>query len=163
MSRRERKITGRTVLLSFLAFFGVVFLVNGLFFWFASDSWTGLSTDDAYRKGIAFNDELARADAQRLLGWTAETDYISVGPGEGRLVFALTSADDLPVRGRDVTVTFRRPVSEGIDFAAILKSDGEGQYAADISPPVPGQWDVRIEVSRPGALPYLVETRIWSK
>ena len=31
MSRRERKITGRTVLLSFVAFFGVVFAVNGVF------------------------------------------------------------------------------------------------------------------------------------
>lgn len=163
MSERVRQITGRTVLLSFLAFFGVIFLVNGIFFWFASDSWTGLSTEDAYRKGIAFNDELARAEAQRLLGWTAATEFISAGPGEGRLVFALTSADGLPVRGRDVSATFRRPVSEGMDFAANLESTGPGKYAADIAPPVPGQWDVRLEVSRPGALPYLVETRIWSK
>ena len=163
MSRRERRITGRTVLLSFLAFFGVVFLVNGIFFWVARDTWTGLSTEDAYRKGVAFNDELARADGQRLLGWTAETEYISVGPGEGRLVFALTSADGLPVLARNVTVSFRRPVTEGIDFAAILQSDGTGRYVADVAPPIPGQWDVRIEVRRPGALSYLVETRIWSK
>ena len=81
MSRRAREITGRTVLLSLVAFFGVVFAVNGVFFWFASDSWTGLSTEDAYRKGIAFNDQLARADAQKRLGWTAETDYASAGPG----------------------------------------------------------------------------------
>lgn len=163
MSRRERKITGRTVLLSFVAFFAVVFLVNGLFFWLARDSWTGLSTEDAYRKGVAFNDELARAEAQRLLGWTAETEYTSVRPGEGRLVFVLMSADGRPVRDREVSATFRRPVTEGSDFAAKLESDGAGQYVADIAPPVPGQWDVQIEVSRPDAQSYLVETRIWSK
>jgi nitrogen fixation protein FixH len=161
--RRERKITGRTVLLSFIAFFGVIFLVNGLFFWFARDTWSGLSTEDAYRKGIAFNDELARADAQRNLGWTSQTEYMSAGPGEGRLVFALNTADGQPVRNREILATFRRPVAEGIDFAAALRSDDTGRYVADIMPPVPGQWDVRIEVSRPGALPYLVETRIWSK
>lgn len=163
MSRGERKITGRTVLLSLVAFFAVVFLVNGIFFWLARDSWTGLSTEDAYRKGIAFNDELARADAQRLLGWTAETEYASAGPGEGRLLFALTTADGRPVRDREVSATFRRPVTEGIDFSAALSGDETGRYVADIMPPAPGQWDVRIEVIRPGALPYLVETRIWSK
>jgi len=158
-----RKITGRTVLFSLVAFFGVVFAVNGLFFWFASDSWTGLATEDAYRKGIAFNDQLDRADAQKLLGWTSETDFTSAGPGAGRLTFALVSANGQPVRGRDVSATFRRPVTEGIDFAAMLKADETGRYVAEIAPPAPGQWDVRIEVSRPGALPYLVETRIWSK
>lgn len=163
MSRRERQITGRTVFLSLVAFFGVVFLVNGIFFWFARDSWTGLSTEDAYRKGIAYNDKLARADAQRFLGWTTETEYASAGPGEGRLVFALKTADGQPVRNREVSATFRRPVAEGIDFAAALSNDGDGRYVADVMPPAPGQWDVRIEVSRPGALPYLVETRIWSK
>jgi len=163
MSRRERKMTGRTVLLSFLAFFGVVFLVNGIFFWFASDSWSGLSTEDAYRKGIAFNDELARADAQRLLGWTTETAYESGAPGAGRLTFALRTADGQPVRNRVVSATFRRPVTEDSDFAAVLNSDETGRYVANIAPPGPGQWDVRIEVSRPGASPYLVETRIWSK
>lgn len=163
MSRRAREITGRTVLLSLVAFFGVVFAVNGVFFWFASDSWTGLSTEDAYRKGIAFNDQLARADAQKRLGWTAETEYASAGPGAGRLTFALMTAEGQFVRGRDVSATFRRPVSEGIDFVAMLRSHESGRYVADIAPPAPGQWDVRIEVSRPGALPYLVETRIWSK
>jgi len=151
------------VLLSLLAFFGVVFLVNGIFFWFARDSWTGLSTEDAYRKGIAFNDQLSRADAQRNLGWTTETEYASAGPGEGRLVFALKASDGQPVRNREVLVMFRRPVTEGIDFATALRSDDMGRYVADITPPAPGQWDVRIEVSRPGTLPYLVETRIWSK
>jgi len=158
-----REITGRTVLLSLIAFFGVVFLVNGIFYWFASDSWTGLSTEDAYRKGIAFNDELARADAQRLLGWTAETDYVSGVPGAGRLTFALRTEDGRPVRDRVVSATFRRPVAEGIDFSAVLNSDETGRYVADIAPPAPGQWDVRIEVGRPGAPPFLVETRIWSK
>ncbi|MBT5943195.1 MAG: FixH family protein [Rhodospirillaceae bacterium] len=163
MIGRGREITGRTVLLGFIAFFGVVFLVNGIFFWFASDSWTGLSTEDAYRKGIAFNDELARADAQRLLGWTAETGYASDMPGTGRLTFALRTEDGQPVRDRIVTATFKRPVAEGIDFSATLNSDESGRYVADITPPAPGQWDVRIEVSRPGAPSYLVETRIWSK
>ncbi|MEP4887796.1 MAG: FixH family protein [Alphaproteobacteria bacterium] len=158
-----REITGRTVLLSLITFFAVVFLVNGIFFWFARDSWTGLSTEDAYRKGIAFNDELARGDAQRRLGWTAEAAYASGGPGAGRLTFALLTADGRPVRDRAVPATFRRPFAEGIDFSTALNGDENGRYVADITPPAPGQWDVRIEVSRPGALPYLVETRIWSK
>lgn len=163
MSDRERKLTGRTVLFGFLAFFGVIFVANGIFLWFATDSWSGLSTKDAYRKGIEFNESLARADAQQELGWTFETEYASLGKGTGRLVFALRSAEGRPVRDREVSATFRRPVAEGLDFAAPLRGDSTGRYMVDIEPPVPGQWDVSIEVSRPGELPYLVETRIWSK
>ncbi len=39
-----RPITGRAVLFGLLAFFGVVFAVNGALIFFALDSWSGLTT-----------------------------------------------------------------------------------------------------------------------
>ena len=44
----ERRITGRMVLVGLLTFFGVVFAVNGVFVYFALDSWPGLTTEAAY-------------------------------------------------------------------------------------------------------------------
>jgi len=42
--RLSRPITGRMVLFGLVAFFGVVFAVNGTLIYFAIDSWSGLST-----------------------------------------------------------------------------------------------------------------------
>lgn len=156
-------ITGRRVLLAFIAFFGVIFIANAIFLWLATDTFTGLSTENAYRKGIAYNDRLDRADAQRRLDWRAATAFQSTGAGTGQFSLALETADGSPVVGRTVTAVFRRPVVEGIDFSTVLSMAEDGRYLADIAPPEPGQWDVRLEVSRPGSLPYLIETRIWSK
>lgn len=163
MNNGDSKITGRKVLAGLIGFFGLIFVANAIFVWLALESWTGLSTEDAYRKGLAFNDMLVRADAQRALGWRVETNFDVQAATRGRLSLALAGPGGGAIEGRDVTVVLRRPVVEGLDFEVNLPEAGKGVYAADISFPLPGQWDARIEVSRPGAAPYLVETRIWPR
>ena len=47
-----RPLTGKTVLIGFLAFFGLIFAVNGAFVYFALDSWPGLRYDSAAEAGL---------------------------------------------------------------------------------------------------------------
>ena len=67
----ERRITGRMVLVGLLTLFGVVFAVNGVFVYFALDSWPGLATEAAYEQGLAHDQSLAEAAARPNAAGTA--------------------------------------------------------------------------------------------
>jgi nitrogen fixation protein FixH len=152
------RFTGRMALVLFAGFFGIVFAVNGVFVWLAADSWRGLDTDDAYRKGLAYNQVLARADAQRVLGWRPEITLDG-----GRPVLRLVDGDGVPLNGLEVSGVARRPVDERRDHTLAFVWAGDGVYRADVVLPEPGQWDARIEVARRGGPPYLIEQRLWLK
>lgn len=155
--------TGRTLLWWLLGFFAVVFAVNGVFLWFASESWTGLAAEDSYRRGLDYNQVIARGETQAELGWRVRADFVTQDSAHGRFVLSVLGPDGRPIAHREVTAYFRRPVVEGFDFDVTLVPQSDGSYAADVTLPAPGQWDVRAEVARPGAENFIVETRIWSK
>lgn len=155
--------TGRTFLFWIGGFFAVVFAANAVFLWLATDTWTGLAAENSYRKGVDYNQTLERAASQRALGWTVQTNFASNGDATGVLTLVVSEAGGAPVEGRVVVADFRRPVVEGMDFLMPLQATGGGQYRTAVEFPAPGQWDVRLKISRPDAQPYLVETRIWPK
>jgi len=157
----ERQWTGRTTLFALLAFFGVVFAANGVFIYFASASWNGLSTEDAYRKGISYNRTIDRAAAQKALGWKTAVALETAGANTQRLTLNLRDRADRPIDARTVTATLRRPLSAGGDIETALDWVGAGQYAAQLALSYRGQWEVSIEVARGGDLPYLIEARLW--
>ena len=156
-----REWTGRTVLFLILAFFGVVFAANGVFIYLATASWTGLSTEDAYRKGLAYNATIERAEAQAALGWQTALTLAAHGTGTQRLTLSLRDRAGRPIEGRSVTAMLRRPLNTGGDVAATLTWAGAERYAADLSLPQGGQWLVQVEIMRDDAPPYLIETRLW--
>ena len=149
------RFTGRHALALFVGFFAVVFIVNGIFVWAATQSWRGIDTDDAYRKGLDFNETLARADAQRALGWQA-----GIGLEGARPVLRLRDAAGMPLDGLAISGIARRPVDEQGDQVLDLTAAGGGVYRAGGDLPVPGQWDVRISVARPDGPPFLIRQRI---
>lgn len=163
MSVMTRPWTGRTFLFWILGFFAIVFAANIVFVWFAADTWTGLAAEESYRRGVDYNRVIDRAETQAALGWTTETEFVGTSETTGTLTFALRGPDGELITNRDVSAEFRRPAVEGLDFKTTMEPTPSGQYAADIALPLPGQWDVSLEVNRTGAQPYLVETRIWSK
>lgn len=163
MTAAVKAWTGKTFLLWICGFFAVVFVANAVFLWLATDTWTGLAAENSYRKGVDFNQTLKRAASQRALGWTVETEFVSQGAAKGILRIFVSEADGVPINGREVSADFRRPVVEGLDFSSPLRAVGDGEYRAEIEFPAAGQWDVRLEISRPDSQPYLVETRIWPK
>ena len=158
-----RPWTGRTVLYILLAFFGVMALANAVFVYLATDSWTGLAAEDAYRTGLAYNDTIARAERQNALGWRSTVELQRGAGTQARLVVSLVDAAGRPVASESVRAQFRRPVKKGHDFTAVLTPQADGGFAATVDMPLPGQWDVRIEIARAGAEPYLIEARLWPK
>ena len=61
--------------------------VNGVFTYFALESFGGLETEQAYLKGLDYNRTLEAAAAQRERGWQVELEQEpgSAGAGQDRL------------------------------------------------------------------------------
>lgn len=125
-----------------LGFFSVFIIVDGFFWYLASESHTGLVTEQPYEKGLAYNDTVAASDEQSALGWSSKIKLVS-----SDVVVTLTDRDGAAITGARLEVAFTRPTVEGYDFSALLRSDEDGVYKSTVEFPLDGQWDVRIFVT----------------
>lgn len=156
-------LTGRHVLIAVLAFFGLVIAVNGVFIVLALQSWSGLSTDDAYRRGLAYNETLRQAEAQRAFGWRARADLAPLADGRARLSVVFTDRAEAPVDGLVIVGQLRRPSRAGADRAVELTGHGPGRYGTDVDLPFLGQWDLRLRADSPDGKTFILEDRLWLK
>lgn len=135
------RITGKMVLMGMIAFYAVIMAVNGVFMFFALDTWPGLTDRDSYKKGLAYNQTLADGERQKALGW--KTTVIT---GNGRLQLKLTGADDQPLTGAVVAAVASRPVGELSSTALTFSPDGTGGYIAAFDPDLKGRWKVDVTI-----------------
>jgi len=106
--------------------------------WLAYMSADGLVAEDYYKQGLAINRVLAREDAARRLGISAE---VRMAPGN--LSVAL--------RGESHEVVFVRlahATRAGHDLRLRLARSAAGDYEAALPPLPPGHWHVSIEDAR---------------
>lgn len=152
--------TGRHVLASFVAFFGIVFAVNGYFIYAALSTFDGVEVEGAYQKGRAYNHLLEQMDAQRRLGWTAA---IATGPasaGGTRLTVAFAAADGAPLSGLKVDGLFWRPVAAGEDQRLPLAETKTGTYETVFNLAHDGNWLIRIAAQGPAGETFVQEERV---
>ena len=67
--RLPETLNGYHIFAAFAAFFGVVFAVNGIMVFMALSSWSGLSTDHPYERGLRYNKTLEAMAQRDALGW----------------------------------------------------------------------------------------------
>lgn len=134
---------------SFFIFFAVVFGANGIMLFFALDSWTGLSTENAFQEGLAYNEQIAERDRQAALGWQVSFDAVPDRPGH--VVFDMRVDDDrgVPVTAASVVVALTRPTHEGYDSTTSLTHMGAGHYVGEADLSLPGQWHVELVIDEP--------------
>lgn len=130
-------ITGRHVLWGLVGGFGVIFLVNGAFVYFATTTFPGNDTDDPYRRGLAYNETLAADRAQRLNGWTADILASSSG-----IELVLQRAADQPGSGLVVAGELRRRGAPEDDRILVFKEAGAGRYVAEVELAA-GRWELQ--------------------
>ncbi|HLO75511.1 MAG TPA: FixH family protein [Magnetospirillum sp.] len=139
----------------FVGCFVVVVGVNGALAYFATSTFTGLETDAAYQKGLAYNQNLALAKAQEALGWQVDTK-VTPGPTDStgaKVDVAVTyrDRDGKPVDGLTVEVDFIRPTAKGLDRRDTLKPLGNGVYGGPYTLPANGVWDMQLAANGAGA------------
>lgn len=156
-----RRLTGRTVLFLLLGFFAVVTGANAVLVTLALDTFAGLAVERPYQRGLAYNEELAAAAAQRARGWRAALRFQPAADGEALLAVRIRDAAGAPLVGLEVEATLRRPTSQGQDVAARLLPRPDGSYGASLRLPLRGQWDLRLVASDGRGARHVVEERLW--
>ncbi len=117
--------------------FVVVLAVNAALVYFAVSTHSGLVTDQAYERGLAYNRYLANADA--VAGYAGK-----LALDRGALVFDLTDPHGARVAGASATAEIVRPTQSGFDFSVPLVETGPGRYEAHPAFPRSGLWTIRI-------------------
>ncbi|MBT7955416.1 MAG: FixH family protein [Rhodospirillaceae bacterium] len=138
----NRPVTGRSVLWWVISFFVVIFIANFAFVYFALSSWPGLSTENAYEKGVRYNETIAKAEAQSRLGWQSSVALSD----NGELVITLTDKEDQMLSGRVVKVDLVRPIQEGVDQQVTLAEARAGIYRAPVKFTHLGRWWIDVSV-----------------
>lgn len=142
MSETTMRKSDRWIPWYFVAFFAVLFVFDGIFVYIATATHTGVVTDDAYNKGLAYNETVAAAEAQSALGWQGDIKYSTAGT----LTFTLADKHGAPLEGAFVGAEAIRPTQEGLDFTLELSEIAPGIYETEAEFPLKGQWDVRLFV-----------------
>ena len=129
MPGEKNVVTGRKVLAWIIAFFGVVFVANGVFLWLALTSFSGIEATSAYKAGLGFEQERAAAAEQNDRGWQVSADIARSGTGADIRIHA-RDKDGAPIRDVMFLATFKRPAQDREDHALALSQVEPGVYAA---------------------------------
>jgi len=141
----------------FVGGFAVVLVVNATMVWFAATTFPGLATEDAYRKGVAYNDALAAAHRQEALGWQVDLAFEAGPPGSVAATYR--DRDGRPVDGLGVTARLIRPMGRGLDRDLPLAALGPGLYGAPVVLAARGQWDVELLARGPDGAVHQMRRR----
>lgn len=158
------ELTGRHVLFAMIAFFGVIFAVNGVFLYQAIGSYTGIVADEPYRKGLEYNQRIAAAQRQDALGWQHKVRLSA----EGQLEIVFESASSVTPAGLNVTATVGRPSTAQKDIAVKLVEGRTGVFAADVGKLEEGTWLITAQADRlrsdgSSEIVYRIKERSWLK
>lgn len=154
-----RRIDGRHVLAGLAVFFAVMLLANAVFVYFAVTTFGGVDTEDAYRKGIAYNRALEDAATQTGLGWKISLAYDG---DRGSLTLTVADAAGLPVSGLDITGRLLHPATTARDVTLERFEDhGNGRYLRALDPTVKGAWIGDLVVQSDQEPPIRMRQRLW--
>ena len=127
--KKPFRITGWHVLVSVVAFFGVVIAVDSLFLVLAYRSHPGQVSVTPYEDGLAYNRAVAQRRAQAAMGWTA-----TAAPDAGGVLVEIADAKGQPVSGLELTGLLRRPATEAGEHPLKFAEAAPGRYRAPAKP-----------------------------
>lgn len=131
----ERRITGKHVLIGFVAAFSVIIGVNLVLAFSAIRTFPGLEVKNSYVASQEFNE---RKTAQEGLGWTVAADH-----ADGLLVLSITDEEGKPVEVAELEATVGRATHVQDDQTPEFRFDGQAYVApADLGN---GNWNIRMK------------------
>ncbi|HEY9038243.1 MAG TPA: FixH family protein [Roseovarius sp.] len=135
----QREITGRHVLIGFVAAFGVIIGVNLFLAYSAVSTFPGLEVANSYVASQEFD---TRRHAQEALGWTVDASHQG-----GVLTLAITGANGTPVEVAQLDAVLGRATHVRDDMTPDFTFNGTAYLApVDLAP---GNWNIRMEAIAP--------------
>ena len=159
LTPRRRELTGRTVLLCLIGFFGVVAAVNAVMIKVAVSTFAGTETDSAYRAGLAYKGEEAAAGAQAALNWSVDGRFVRSAPDEAILTVDVKDSRQAKVTGIEVSARLGHPLNSRLDRSIVLQQIPGGTFRG-ITDAEPGQWTLTLEVKRDQSRLYRSVSRL---
>ena len=164
LSMQNGGITGRHVLVAMIVFFGVIFVVNGVFLYSALTTHTGVVADEPYRKGLNYNERIAAETAQDQLGWYLD---LEIPKGDGLVRVTLADAERRKVAGMGLSGRLSRPSTDDYDQNLAFEEVTPGTYVARVAALAEGTWQVELSaaVMKPEGekIVWRHKSRIWQK
>lgn len=146
--REPFRLTGRHVLVIFIAFFGIVASVNGYMMRQALQTMPGLDARNGYDVSQRYNAELAVAAEQESRGWKTEIRLDRKGNAL-ELALSLSDRDLRPVSGQRVKLRFAHPANRQLDREVTLSETGRGRYSGAVPGIAAGHWSLILTIENP--------------
>ena len=129
---------GRFIPWVIVLFFAVLTALFAAFIYVAEQTYTGVVTEQAYEKGLAYNTTIDKADAQNQRELKA-----TLSREKDQIVFFLKDASGRNV-AKGAVLWFFRPVHDGKDKVITMQRRLDGAFIAPAVVPEQGLWELRI-------------------
>jgi len=157
---REWHLKGWHVLTAALSFFALVIGANVVMVSFALNTFSGADTDDAYRKGLSYNEALERKAEAAEAGWDARVAVERGSSSAANVSVRLTRRNEA-AGGLAVTATLRHPADAHRDRSVTLAYEGDGRYAGSFDGVARGNWVIEIGVREDDRAVLETRQRTW--
>ena len=154
------RVTGRTVLICMLAFFGVIIAVNAAMIALAIGTLPGTDVDNPYSAGIAYNKEISAARDQEARGWHIAAHVERAPDGQSIVQVDARDASGSPLAGLVFMAQFARPTDRRADHALVLAEREGGVYRGRVEGVAAGQWELIIQAARGSERVFLSRNRL---
>ena len=160
VARSPKPLTGRTVFVLLVAFFGVVIGVNLVMMKFAIQTLPGTEVDSAYSASLAYEKEIATAREQNMRNWHVDAQVQRGADGAAMLRVEARDDNGRPLSGLKFQGRFERPTDRRADQAVTLAETGIGIYSGNAALIAPGQWDLVLQGDRAEQRMFLSRNRV---
>ena len=145
--KQARILTGRHVLQWLVAFFGIVFAVNGVLVRAAISTFGGVETLSSYRAGLQFEQEVGLVQRQDALHWQVTGKLARDSAGVAVLDVTARDAQGAPLSGLTADARLAHPADDRLDRVIAVRSVAGGVFhgAAQAQP---GQWELIVDLYR---------------
>lgn len=160
VSAAERPLTGRTVLVCILAFFGVIIAVNVTMMTLAIKTLPGTDVDNPYASGIAYNNEISAAREQEARRWRVAVRIERDRDGHGSIRVEASDAAGAPVTAIAFSARLARPTDRRADHTVPLVERESGVYRGGVDGVAAGLWELIVEGQRGSERLFMSRNRL---
>ena len=145
-SDQKNSNTGSKIPCIFVAFFALFIAVDVIYIYVAKKTWRGTVTENAYEKGLKYNQTLISDKKQKDLGFKAKLNIKSINNKTTLLSFDLKDKNGKIIKDAKIKINLVRPTQTGFDFAEELLFETKNQnYQKIINFPLKGLWKVELQ------------------
>lgn len=151
------------MLLSMIAFYFVIFSANGLLVFFAINTWPGLTTEDSYKKGLAYNQTIDAATRQSALGWQSDVTVDAAAGTDKVVTIRMTGEANTSISGLVLTAKAERAVGDPATQIITLNETAPGTYSGTFKSLTEGRWIAEINAVGPNNAIYRMKHQVMIK